>query len=65
MKRCPYCSVDIPIDARICNNCKGKVGKLGRYGRAKEPIDWKSYTMCVVSWIAFGFFIWWSFFKEK
>lgn len=65
IKRCPYCSVDMPAEARICQNCKGKVGKVDKNGRGKEPIDWKAYLMCAVSWILFIFFVWWGFLKEK
>jgi hypothetical protein len=64
LKRCPYCYVDLPLDVRICPACKQKVGKVDRLGRAKEPIDWKAYSICIVSWIFFVFFVWWGFFRE-
>lgn len=64
LKRCPYCSVEIPLDLRLCPNCKRKVGRVDRLGRAREPVDWKAYTICVVSWLLFGFFVWWGFFRQ-
>lgn len=63
-KRCPNCSVDLPLNSLKCPGCGLKVGKVDRFGRAKEPIDWKAYAICVVSWILFGFFVWWGFFRD-
>ncbi len=64
LKRCPYCSVELPLDSLQCPHCKGKVGKMDKVGRAKEPTDWKAYIICVLSWLLFGFFIWWGFFRK-
>jgi hypothetical protein len=47
-----------------CPGCGIKVGKVDRFGRAKEPIDWAAYAICVVSWLMFGFFLWWGFFRD-
>jgi hypothetical protein len=64
VKRCPYCSVELPLDAQLCTGCNQKVGKVDRLGRAKEPIDWKAYTICAVSWLLFIFFVWWGFIRK-
>jgi predicted amidophosphoribosyltransferase len=64
LKRCYNCGVELPFDARLCPNCKIKVGKRDKLGRAKAPVDWKAYTICIVSWFIFGFFIWWGFFRK-
>ena len=64
LKRCPYCSVELPLGCQECPSCKQKVGKVDRLGRAKEPIDWKAYALCAISWILFGFFVWWGFLKN-
>lgn len=64
LKRCPHCSVELPLDTMLCSNCKKKVGKVDKLGRAREPVDWKAYTICVFSWLLFVFFVWWGFFKE-
>ena len=63
-KRCHNCSVDLPLECVKCPGCGAKVGKVDRFGRAKEPMDWAAYAMCAVSWLLFGFFLWWGFFKE-
>lgn len=65
LKRCPSCSVELPMDCEECPSCKQKVGKVDRLGRAKEPIDWKAYALCAFSWILFVFFVWWGFFKNR
>lgn len=64
VKRCPFCSVELPLESRQCTGCKMKVGKVDRHGRAREPVDWKAYALCVVSWLLFGFFVWWGFFRD-
>ena len=63
-KRCPGCSIDLPLDCVKCPGCGAKVGKVDRFGRAKEPIDWVAYTLCVATWLLFGFFLWWGFFRD-
>lgn len=63
-KRCPFCSIELPLNARVCSGCKKKVRNVDRLGRAKEPIDWKAYIVCIFSWIAFVFFVWWGFFRK-
>lgn len=63
-KRCPFCSVDLQLDRRQCPVCHRKIGKVDRFGRAKEPVDWKAYALCVFSWILFGVFVWLGFFRQ-
>lgn len=65
LKRCPYCSVELPLECEECPQCRQKVGKVDRLGRAKEPVDWKAYALCVFSWTLFAFFIWWGFFRNR
>jgi hypothetical protein len=52
------------MDCKRCLGCGIKVGNVDRFGRAKEPVDWLAYAMCVVSWFVFGFFLWWGFFRD-
>ena len=63
-KKCPYCSEHLPLDARICSSCKKKVGKVELHGMAKKTIDWRAYTLAIISWIALCVYIWWAFFRE-
>jgi hypothetical protein len=52
------------MDCKRCLGCGIKVGKVDLFGRAKEPVDWLAYAMCVVSWFVFGIFLWWGFFRD-
>ncbi len=63
-KRCPECGVDLPLDCRKCPACNIKVGGVDPYGRARSPIDWKAYAVCVLAWLVFAFFVWWGFFHS-
>ena len=63
-KKCPECLSYIPLNAEVCDMCNHKVGEVLHYGMAKKRIDWKSYIICFLSWLAFGLYIWWAFFRE-
>jgi hypothetical protein len=64
LKKCPHCFAMLSLDAKQCDACKKRVGKLDKAGFAKMPIDVKSYVYCVVSWTLFAFYIWWAFFRK-
>jgi hypothetical protein len=61
VKRCPNCSINLPIDATQCYSCKTKVGDVDRHGKARKKINWYSYLAAIVSWGAFAFYIKWAF----
>jgi ribosomal protein L40E len=63
-KRCPDCSAELPLDAESCHECGSRVLKVDRVGRAGKPIDWYAYIVCFLSWLAFGLYTWWAFFKK-
>ncbi len=58
VKRCPECFVNLPINAKRCFSCNARVGKVDRFGKARKPIDWLSYLVCLVSWLLFAYFVW-------
>ena len=62
-KRCAYCSTQLPLDATVCTECKQKVGKVDALGRAKKPINWMAYIICVITWAIFIGYLWWAFFQ--
>jgi hypothetical protein len=64
-KKCPKCYTYLPLNATRCTACHAKVGKMDRHGMATLPINWRAYLVAILSWIAFGWFIWWAFFKDK
>ena len=63
-QRCPNCSAELPLDARICPACESRIGEVDRYGRAREPIDWRAYVVCTLAWVLFSLFVWWGFFRD-
>ncbi len=63
-KRCPECFTYLTVDAKVCSSCKKKVGPVNKHGIAKKPFDWLTYTICLIAWLGFGFYIWWYFFKS-
>jgi ribosomal protein L40E len=63
-KRCPECSAELQLDARHCHECGIRVLRVDKLGRAKRPIDWVGYILCFISWLAFGLYTWWAFFKK-
>ena len=61
-KRCPYCFAELQLDAERCPSCLEKVGRVRRDGRAREPIDWRSYIICIFAWALFAWVVWYGFF---
>lgn len=64
IKKCPECLAQLALDTDICFSCKQKVGGVDRYGKAKKPVDWKAYTICVLAWTFLGVYVWWAFFRQ-
>lgn len=62
VKRCPECFVSLPIDAKRCFSCKARVGRVDRFGKARRPVNWYSYLICLLTWAALIFYIRWAFF---
>jgi len=65
MKKCPNCLTYISLDDEKCPACKSRVGKIGKDGIAKRPVNWTSYIRAMLLWVIFGLYIWWAFFREK
>jgi len=63
-KKCPECMTYIPVDSDVCPMCKKRVGKATESGMAKKAINWMSYIMLIISWTAFGLYIWWAFLRK-
>ncbi len=64
VKKCPECFSNLPMDTTVCPWCKQRVKpSANKHGYAKKPINWYAYLMCLVSWLALAFYIWWVFFK--
>ncbi|NOY67958.1 MAG: hypothetical protein GXP53_00475 [Deltaproteobacteria bacterium] len=60
-KRCPECNENMPLKAVRCPSCKVRVGGVDRYGKARKGIGWFSYLFCILSWVAFIYYIKWAF----
>lgn len=60
-KKCPWCLVYLPLEARVCHACKKKVGMMDRHGMAKKPVDIKAYIMAVLAIAGFVWYIMWAF----
>ncbi|MBF0103038.1 MAG: hypothetical protein HQK77_19240 [Desulfobacterales bacterium] len=58
-KRCPYCFVYLSLDAKVCYSCNHKVRNPNKYGIAKKPFDWYGFIAAIVTWAAFGYYLWW------
>ena len=63
-KKCPHCSIYLPVEANRCTSCKQKVGPPDKYGIAKKPVDLKAYIIAILSIAALGYYIWWAFLKQ-
>ncbi len=63
-KKCPYCNIYLEINAKRCYSCKRRVGRANRVGIARKPLDWLAYLICILSWAAFGFYVWWAFLRK-
>jgi hypothetical protein len=62
-KKCPSCYSYIALDAQICPSCKAKVGMVDKHGMASKRVNWGSYIAAILSWIAFGGYVWFAFFR--
>jgi len=63
-KKCPFCYVHLPLDAKLCTTCKSKVGDVDKLGFAAKPTDWWGYLIAALSIAGFALFTWWAFFRE-
>ncbi len=64
VKKCPECFQYLPLNVKKCSYCKTKLGDVDpKTGLAKRTVDWKAYGMCLISFVALGFFIWWVFYR--
>jgi hypothetical protein len=61
VKRCPECSVNLPLDAKRCFFCNARVGKADKHGMARKTTNWISYLVCILSWTILIFYIKWAF----
>jgi hypothetical protein len=64
-KKCYECSSYLAVDATVCHACKRRVGPRGKDGIAKKPFSWSSYSLMLLTWIAFGLYLYWAFILEK
>lgn len=62
-KKCPHCYVHIPLDVLKCPSCKKTVGMVDKHGMATRRVDWMSYIICFLAWLAFFMYIKFAFFK--
>jgi hypothetical protein len=64
-KRCPECTVHIPIDATRCTDCGKRVGPVDKSGVARRATNYRAYAEMIIAFVVFGLFVWWFFFKDK
>ena len=64
-KRCPECTVHIPIDATRCTACGKRVGPVDKHGVAQKAINYRAYAEMLIAFAALGLFVWWFFLKGK
>ena len=62
-KRCPECSVHIPIDATKCPDCGKRVGSVDKHGVGRKAVNYKAYVELIVALALLGGFVWWFFIK--
>ncbi|MDY6824391.1 MAG: hypothetical protein SWH68_11445 [Thermodesulfobacteriota bacterium] len=62
-KQCPDCLAKMPVKAPRCPECGIKVGEMGADGKAKKPVDWKSYIISAIFILLFVWFVKWAFFS--
>ena len=65
VKICHNCGTPLAVTADTCFSCHHKVGDVGKHGKAKKPVDWKAYVVCIFAWVSFFVYIWWAFFLPK
>jgi len=63
-KKCPYCHVYLKPEDKRCFSCHRRVGSVNRLGIARKPFNWVAYLVCILSWTAFGLYVWWAFFRK-
>jgi len=63
-KKCPYCHVYLKLEDKRCFSCNRRVGRPNRVGIARKPFNWLAYLICFLSWLAFGLYVWWAFFRQ-
>jgi hypothetical protein len=64
-KHCPFCHIHLGLDEKECYACGKTVGEYSpKTGRTKMPIQWRLYIECLITWLAFGFYVWWAFFRD-
>lgn len=65
VKRCPYCRVHLASNEETCFSCGHRVGPLDpQTGYARIPSRWKNAIVSILTWAAFGAYMWWAFFKK-
>jgi len=64
-KRCPECSVHIPLEATRCPECGKRVGLVGKHGVAQKAVNYRAYAELIIALVVFGAFVWWFFLKDK
>jgi len=62
-KRCPECSVYIPVDATRCPDCGKRVGPVDKHGVGRKAVNYRAYIEMVIAFAVLGAFVWWFFFK--
>ncbi|MBL0731613.1 MAG: hypothetical protein JJW03_01975 [Desulfosarcina sp.] len=60
-KKCPECLTNLPLNSEKCTACGKKVGEVEKTGFAKRPINWTSYIISFLAWVALCLYIWWAF----
>lgn len=63
-KQCPDCFEKLPLEARKCTQCGGRVGPITKDGKARKPVDWIGYVVSAVLFAVFYFFVKWAFFSD-
>lgn len=63
-KKCPECMEYMPLHVDVCPACKLPVGKINKHGMAVRKTDWKGYSVAIVAWLVFFFYVWWAFIRE-
>ncbi len=61
-KKCPECLTNLPLNAEKCTSCGKKVGEVEKTGFAKRPVNWTSYIISFLAWVALCLYILWAFF---
>lgn len=58
LKKCPYCNAYVKVEKRRCSECDARLGAVGRDGIARKPIDWRAYTVCILTWLGLFSYFW-------